>query len=142
MTIALQDDVRHNGWVLVGFPNSSSQAAALASVGIKPAAVIHLNISGKYPLHPFSLSPSLHLLIDEAAEERCAGRIVDARGRRWHKSAYPPPAGSAVSSLARDAPDSVRARLRAYAPLAGASCEVDGGQAPLDVLQDVLKALP
>lgn len=42
-----QDDVKHNGWVLVGLPSSPSQAAALSSAGINPAASIHLNISGK-----------------------------------------------------------------------------------------------
>jgi hypothetical protein len=42
-----QDDVKHNGWVLVGLPSSPSQAAALSSAGVNPAATIHLNISGK-----------------------------------------------------------------------------------------------
>jgi adenylate kinase family enzyme len=42
-----QDDVKHNGWVLVGLPSSPSQAAALSSAGVIPAATIHLNILGK-----------------------------------------------------------------------------------------------
>lgn len=84
--------------------------------------------------------PDRLLLSDDVAEERCAGRVIDAHGRRWHSAAFPPPAGTAVGPLSRDAPESVRARLRAYAALAGAACDVDGGQAPLDVFRDVLKA--
>ncbi len=87
-----------------------------------------------------SLQPRLNLLLDDLAEERCAGRVVDVQGRRWHTAALPPPAAAVVAPLARDAPESVRARLRTYAPLAGVSCEVDGGQAPLEVLRDVIKA--
>ncbi len=87
-----------------------------------------------------SLQPRLNLLLDDLAEERCAGRVVDVQGRRWHTAALPPPAAAVAAPLARDAPESVRARLRTYAPLAGVSCEVDGGQAPLEVLRDVIKA--
>ena len=74
------------------------------------------------------------------AEERCAGRVVDAQGRRWHKAACPPPTAAAVVSLPSDAPDLVRARLRTYSALAGATCQVDGSGAPLDVFKEVLKA--
>ncbi len=111
-------------------PPQCSRQASLACPRPIPAA--H---SCRLPSTPLSPSPS-----DEVAEERCAGRVVDAQGRRWHTVAFPPPAAAAVAPLARDAPESVRARLRTYAPLAGATCDVDGGQAPLDVFKDVLKA--
>ncbi len=50
--------MKHNGWVLVGLPSSPSQAAALASAGIHPAATIHINVAGKLSLpHSSSFNP-------------------------------------------------------------------------------------
>jgi adenylate kinase len=127
--------VRHNGWVMDGFPRTSQQADALALKGMVPTSVLVLDVT------------------DEMAEHRATGRWTDAEtGISYHMDLAPPPPEIRyrLTQRADDTPELFRKRLGAFRGVQARFAEeassskvqhVDGSQGKLKVFQDIKKVL-
>jgi len=94
-----QDDVKHQGWLLDGFPRTKAQADSLTSKGIRPDLFILLEVD------------------DDELVERVVGRRSDPEtGKIYHLKFNPPPP-DAVHRLQHrtdDTKEAVQVRLLKY----------------------------
>lgn len=130
-----EPSVRHNGWVMDGFPRTSQQADALALKGMVPTAVIILDVT------------------DELAEHRATGRLTDPEtGAAYHLDLAPPPPEIRYRLTQRsdDTAEIFRKRLGAFRSVQVRFAEeaysskvyhVDGSQGKLKVFQDIKKIM-
>lgn len=95
-----QDDCRHNGWLVDGFPRTAVQAQALDDAGIIPSAVLQLDVE------------------DEVLIERVVGRRLDPdTGKIYHIKFGPPTDPDIIARLIQrsdDTEEKARVRLKNY----------------------------
>lgn len=96
----LQPDSQQRGWLLDGYPRSSSQAAALEDYGIRPDLFILLDVS------------------EDILVERVVGRRLDPlTGKIYHLKYSPPENDEIASRLTQrfdDTEEKVKLRLRTH----------------------------
>ncbi|KAB2083719.1 hypothetical protein ES319_A05G287700v1 [Gossypium barbadense] len=96
----LQPDSQQRGWLLDGYPRSSSQAAALEDYGIRPDVFILLDVS------------------EDILVERVVGRRLDPlTGKIYHLKYSPPENNEIASRLTQrfdDTEEKVKLRLRTH----------------------------
>ncbi|XVE60687.1 hypothetical protein DITRI_Ditri05aG0148300 [Diplodiscus trichospermus] len=96
----LQPDSQEKGWLLDGYPRSSSQAAALEDFGIRPDLFILLEVP------------------EEILVERVVGRRLDpVTGKIYHLKYSPPESQEIASRLTQrfdDTEEKVKLRLRTH----------------------------
>ncbi|TYI29256.1 hypothetical protein ES332_A05G303700v1 [Gossypium tomentosum] len=96
----LQPDSQQRGWLLDGYPRSSSQAAALEDYGIRPDVFILLDVS------------------EDILVERVVGRRLDPlTGKIYHLKYSPPENDEIASRLTQrfdDTEEKVKLRLRTH----------------------------
>ncbi|KAK8552629.1 hypothetical protein V6N12_041213 [Hibiscus sabdariffa] len=96
----LQPDSQQKGWLLDGYPRSSSQAAALEDYGIRPDVFILLDVS------------------EDVLVERVVGRRLDPlTGKIYHLKYSPPENNEIASRLTQrfdDTEEKVKLRLRTH----------------------------
>lgn len=95
-----RDDARKRGWLLDGYPRSSSQAESLERMKIRPDIYIVLDVPNE-------------VLID-----RCVGRRLDPMtGKIYHLKNFPPESEEINARLVTrpdDTPEKVKSRLLTY----------------------------
>ncbi|XP_074591052.1 putative adenylate kinase 5, chloroplastic [Curcuma longa] len=95
-----RNDVREKGWLLDGYPRSSSQAESLEGVKIRPDVFILLDVP------------------DEILIDRCIGRRLDpVTGKIYHLKNFPPATEEISARLITRTDDSekkVKSRLETY----------------------------
>ncbi|KMZ56358.1 Adenylate kinase [Zostera marina] len=93
-------DVKVNGWLLDGYPRTSSQAKSLERNNIKPSIYLSLEVP------------------DEVLIERCIGRRLDpVTGKIYHLKFFPPETEEISSRLITrldDTEEKVKSRLETY----------------------------
>ncbi|KAH7421061.1 hypothetical protein KP509_13G038800 [Ceratopteris richardii] len=128
-------DSQGKGWLLDGFPRSSSQADALKALGIKPDVFIVLDVP------------------EEVLIERVVGRRLDPlTGKIYHLKYAPPESEDIASRLTQridDTEDKAKVRLQSYAMNVGALSsiyadvmqKVDGNRPKLLVFEEIDRVL-
>ncbi|XP_073004513.1 probable adenylate kinase 5, chloroplastic isoform X1 [Typha latifolia] len=95
-----QQDVRGGGWLLDGYPRSSSQAQSLERMNIRPDIYIVLDVP------------------DDILIDRCVGRRLDpVTGKIYHLTNFPPESEDISTRLitrSDDTPDKAKSRLETY----------------------------
>ncbi|XP_042397694.1 adenylate kinase 5, chloroplastic-like isoform X1 [Zingiber officinale] len=95
-----QNDVREKGWLLDGYPRSSSQAASLEGVKLRPDVFILLDVP------------------DEILIDRCIGRRLDPVTRKiYHLKNFPPETeeiSARIITRTDDSEEKVKSRLETY----------------------------
>ncbi|KAL3840708.1 hypothetical protein ACJIZ3_025299 [Penstemon smallii] len=93
-------DVKEKGWLLDGYPRSSTQAESLEKLNIRPDVYIMLDVP------------------DEILIDRCVGRRIDPlTGRIYHVNNFPPDNDEIKARLVTrsdDTEDKVKSRLQIY----------------------------
>ncbi|CAL0304919.1 unnamed protein product [Lupinus luteus] len=95
-----REDVKQMGWLLDGYPRSSSQAGSLEKLQIRPDLYIVLDVP------------------DEVLIERCIGRRLDpVTGKIYHLKFFPPETEEIKARLITrpdDTEEKVKSRLQIY----------------------------
>eukprot|EP00262_Sarcandra_glabra_P004163 TRINITY_DN1514_c0_g1_i1.p1 TRINITY_DN1514_c0_g1~~TRINITY_DN1514_c0_g1_i1.p1 ORF type:complete len:626 (-),score=110.10 TRINITY_DN1514_c0_g1_i1:520-2358(-) len=95
-----QQDAKEKGWLLDGYPRSSSQAQSLERVNIRPDIYIVLDVP------------------DETLIDRCIGRRLDpVTGKIYHVKNFPPETEEINARLITrpdDTEEKVKSRLKTY----------------------------
>ncbi|KAG6500716.1 hypothetical protein ZIOFF_040566 [Zingiber officinale] len=95
-----QNDVREKGWLLDGYPRSSSQAESLEGVKLRPDVFILLDVP------------------DEILIDRCIGRRLDPVTRKiYHLKNFPPETeeiSARIITRTDDSEEKVKSRLETY----------------------------
>ncbi|KAL5729680.1 adenylate kinase [Ranunculus cassubicifolius] len=95
-----QEDAKEKGWLLDGYPRSSSQAQALERINLRPDILIELDVP------------------DETLIERCIGRRLDpVTGKIYHVKNFPPETEEIWGRLVTrsdDTEEKVKSRLETH----------------------------
>ncbi|GAB4832731.1 hypothetical protein Ancab_006748 [Ancistrocladus abbreviatus] len=95
-----REDVKERGWLLDGYPRTSSQAESLETRGIKPDVYVVLEVP------------------DEILIDRCVGRRLDpVTGKIYHLKSFPPETEEIKARLITrpdDTEEKVKSRLEIY----------------------------
>ncbi|CAN1182656.1 Adenylate kinase 5, chloroplastic [Linum perenne] len=130
-----RDDAKERGWLLDGYPRSSSQAESLEKLNIRPDIYIVLNVP------------------DEVLIDRCVGRRLDpVTGKIYHVKNFLPETDEIKARLtvrADDTEEKVKARLQIYKQNAEATFstyskvikQIDGNRSKEVIFGDIVSLL-